>query len=145
MSKRIQTKEACFEYLHPEILPLLTALKANNILIGLISNCFSEESKVIRDSALFSYFDAAFLSCEEHIEKPDLDIFHRCVNALHVKPEECLYIGDGGSHELEAAQSLGMNPLQAVWYRNERSEHVIKIKSEFKQLCKPVDIMNYLI
>jgi len=145
MTKRIQTKETCFEHLHPEILPMFRILKENNILIGLISNCFSEEAKVIRDSVLFSYFDAAFLSCEEHIEKPDPDIFHRCIDTLHVKPEECLYIGDGGSHELEAAQSLGIKPLQAVWYRNEKSEHVIKIKPEFRQLTKPMDVMKYLV
>lgn len=144
MTKRTRTKESCFEHLHPEILSLLDSLKNQNILIGLISNCFSEEAKVIRESILYSYFDAAFLSCEEQIAKPDTDIYQKCMNTLQVKPEECLYIGDGGSHELETAKALGMHPLQAIWYRNEKSEHVIKIKEEFEQVEMPMHVIDYL-
>ena len=144
MSKRIHTKEECFKHLHPEIIPLLKSLKEKGIIIGLISNCFSEEAKVIRDSCLYPYFDAVFLSCEEGVEKPDKEIFLRCMSTLNVKPEECIYVGDGGSHELEAARSLGMYPLQALWYWNKKSEHVIKLKEEFEQLDNPMVILNYL-
>lgn len=144
MSKRIHTKEECFKHLHPEIVPLLKSLKEKEILIGLISNCFSEEAKVIRESSLYPYFDAAFLSCEEGVEKPDKEIFHRCMKALKLKPEECIYVGDGGSQELEAAKSLGLYPLQALWYRNKKSEHVIKLKEGFEHLENPMNILNYL-
>ena len=144
MSKRIQTKEECFNHLHPEIILLLKSLKEKSIIIGLISNCFSEEAKVIRESCLYPYFDAVFLSCEEGVEKPDKEIFLRCMSTLNVKPEECIYVGDGGSHELEAARSLGMYPLHALWYRNKQSEHVIKRKDEFEQLDNAMDILNYL-
>jgi putative hydrolase of the HAD superfamily len=144
MLKRIQTKEECFKHLHPEIVPLLKSLKEKGILIGLISNCFSEEAKVIRESSLYPYFDAALLSCEEGVEKPNKEIFLRCMSSLNVKPEECIYVGDGGSQELEAAKSLGMYPLQALWYRNKKSEHVIKLKEGFEQLENPMNILNYL-
>lgn len=99
---------------------------------------------MIRESILYPYFDAAFLSCEEHVVKPDAKIYRRCMTALDVKPEECLYIGDGGSHELDAAKDLSMHPLQAVWYRTEQSEHVIKIKEDFIQINNPMNIINYL-
>ena len=144
MTKRIHTKEECFEHFHPEIIPLLKSLKEKGILIGLISNCFSEEAKVIRESSLYPYFDAALLSCEEGVEKPNKEIFLRCMSSLNVKPEECIYVGDGGSQELEAAKSLGMYPLQALWYRNKKSEHVIKLKEGFEQLENPMNILNYL-
>jgi putative hydrolase of the HAD superfamily len=144
MSKRIQTKEECFKHLHPEIVPLLKSLKEKGILIGLISNCFSEEAEVIRESILYPYFDAALLSCEEGVEKPDKEIFLHCMKALKLKPEECIYVGDGGSQELEASKLLGMYSLQALWYRNKQSEHVIKRKDEFEQLDNPMDILNYL-
>lgn len=64
VQKRIQTKEECFNHLHEEIIPLLRSLKENGTLIGLISNCFSEEAAVIRRSVLFSYFDAVCMSYE---------------------------------------------------------------------------------
>ncbi|MBE5957132.1 MAG: HAD family hydrolase [Lachnospiraceae bacterium] len=144
MFKRIQTKEECFQHMHVDILPLLNVLKERGILIGLISNCFSEEAQVIRKSILFPFFDGAVLSCEEGVEKPDETIFYRCLDQLGVKPEECIYVGDGGSQELEAAKVLGMLPLQALWYLTERSAHRITKKDEFIQLMNPMDVINYL-
>ena len=46
----------CFNHLHPGILPMLSGLKARGIRIGLITNCFSEEAKLIRESELFGVF-----------------------------------------------------------------------------------------
>lgn len=144
MFKRIQTKEECFKHMHVGILPLLNALKERGILIGLISNCFSEEAQVIRKSILFPFFDGAVLSCEEGIEKPDEAIYYRCLDQLGVKSKECIYVGDGGSQELEAAEALGMLPLQALWYLTERSAHRIQKKDEFIQVMNPMDVINYL-
>ncbi|MCM1122466.1 MAG: hypothetical protein NC416_07780 [Eubacterium sp.] len=62
--KRIDARRKAFQYLHPEIIPMMTELKKKEILIGLISNTFSEEELVIRESVLFPYFDAVFLSSE---------------------------------------------------------------------------------
>ena len=66
------------------------------VLVGLISNCFSEEAAVIRRSVLYPYFDAPLLSWEEGLQKPDETIFRRCVERLGTSPDECLYVGDGG-------------------------------------------------
>ncbi|MBR4960991.1 MAG: HAD-IA family hydrolase [Clostridia bacterium] len=114
--KRKETKTECFRHLHPEILPMLDALRASGRKIGLITNCYLEESGVIRESVLFPYFDAVCMSCELGMMKPDPAIYCRCMDELSVCPEECLYVGDGGSRELESARSLGMHPVQAVWY-----------------------------
>ena len=114
--KRKESKAECFRHLHPEILPVLDAIRKQGIRIGLITNCYFEERDVIRESVLFPYFDAVCMSCELGIMKPDPAIFRRCMDALGVEPEQCLYVGDGGSRELEAARSLGMHPVQAVWY-----------------------------
>ena len=142
MSKRIETKEECFRHLHPDIVPMLNELKEKNIKIGLISNCFSEEAKVIRESVLFPYFDVVCLSYELGMEKPDERIFRKCMEALDVSPRECLYVGDGGSSELEAARHLGMNATQAVWYLQEKSANVIKRKPDFRQLESPLAVVE---
>ena len=141
--KRISAKREVFCHLHSEIIPMLSKLKENNILIGLISNTFSEEEIVIRESILFSYFDAVFLSSEQGICKPDEQIFNRCTNSLSVQPEECLYIGDGGSYELETAHKLGMKAAQAVWYLKEGTLQPTGRKNDFMQLERPMDILKY--
>ena len=144
VKKRIETKQDCFRQLHSEIIPMLKKLKEKGILIGLISNCFSEETEVIRRSVLFPYFDAAILSYEQGVQKPDEEIYKRCMADLGVRPEECLYIGDGGSNELEAARRLGMKALQAVWYLQEGTLQPTGRKAEFEQMERPMDILIYL-
>jgi putative hydrolase of the HAD superfamily len=109
--KRIAAKEDCFRHLHSEIIPMLTTLKKRGVLVGLISNCFSEEADVIRRSELFPCFDATYLSFEQGIQKPDEEIFQRCMEGFFVKAEECVYVGDGGSNELETARKLGMKAV----------------------------------
>ena len=137
VQKRISTKEECFKHLHLEIIPMLTKLKEEGISIGLISNCFSEEAEVIRKSMLFPYFDKVCLSYEEGVQKPDEEIYRRCMAGLGVAPEECIYIGDGGSQELETARNIGMNAMQAVWYMENR-------KKDFNQLENPLDVLKWI-
>lgn len=142
--KRTATKVDCFRRLHSEIIPMLTALKEKGILVGLISNCYFEEAEVIRNSELFPYFDGVYLSCEQGVKKPDEEIFRRCMKELSVQPEECVYVGDGGSYELETARSLGMKAVQAVWYLKEGTDQPTGRMQEFLQAESPLEVLRYL-
>lgn len=145
VQKRISVKRESFQHIHPGIIPMLAELKNRNIKIGLISNCYSEEAKLIRESILFPYFDAAYMSYEQGVQKPDEEIFHRCINALGVAPEECLYIGDGGSYELETAEKIGMKALQAAWYLKDEPMQPAKRMEHFRQLDTPSEIFDYIV
>ncbi len=141
ITKRKQSKIECFRHLHPEILPMFRALKERNIRIGLITNCYFEERDVIRNSVLADCFDSVCMSCELGVKKPDEAIFTRCMRELAVKPQECLYVGDGGSRELETARSLGMHPLQAVWYLKDGVKQPVGRKADFPQAESPMDVL----
>lgn len=145
VGKRIKCKEEAFNHLHTEILPMLRALKEKGILIGLISNCFSEESVVIKRSILYPFFDAVCLSFDEGMQKPDQAIFCRCIEKLNVRADECLYVGDGGSRELEAAKMVGMKAVQAVWYLKEGTNQPSKRKEEFVNVETPLDILKFFL
>lgn len=140
--KRRESKEECFRHLHPEILPMLESIRKSGRKIGLITNCYFEERDVIRESVLFPYFDAVCMSCELDMMKPDPAIFRRCMEELCVKPEQCLYAGDGGSRELETARMLGMHPVQAAWYFAENPQD--KRKPEFEQAETPMELIRML-
>ena len=140
--KRIATAECCFQNLHPEILPMFEGLKTRGIKIGLISNCFSEEARVIKDSVLASYCDVICLSYDLGMRKPEAQIYAECVRRLGVSPEECLYVGDGGSSELEAAEAFGMKALQAMWYLKNREDGVMRKKEAFENLLSPLEVVN---
>lgn len=142
ITKRKMSKRECFEHIHPEIIPLFKTLKAMNIKIGLITNCYFEESEVIKNSVFFEYFDSVCMSCEIGVKKPDTRIFEKCMRDLDVVAKECLYVGDGGSFELETAKSLGMHPLQATWYLKDGVNQPAKRKKEFKQAESPLEVIS---
>ena len=144
VNKRIKSKEEAFKHLHKDIIPMLETLKKKGIQIGLISNCFSEEALVIKKSVLYPYFDAVCLSCDERVKKPDLAIYKKCLEKLNVQAGDCLYVGDGGSDELEAAQMAGMAAGQAVWYLKEGKDWPSKRKTAFPQLETPLDVLAIL-
>ena len=145
VEKRIAIRADCFRHLHPGIEPMLTALRELGIRIGLITNCFSEEAKLIRESELFPCFDAHCLSWEEGVRKPDPAIYRTCLRRLGVAPENCLYVGDGGSFELETARSLGLQAVQATWYRQAAFEHKqAALRPDFPQLSDPMEVLDWL-
>ncbi len=142
--KSLARTALCADNLHSEILPMLMCLKEKGIKVGLISNCFSEEAEAIRESVLMPYIDVACLSCELHMKKPEEDIYHYCVDKLQLKVDECLYVGDGGSHELETAKKVGMLPVQAAWYLKEGTKQPVGRMEEFSPMDSPFDIIKYL-
>ena len=142
IKKRTETKEKLFEKLHPEIISMLEEIKAKGMKIALISNCFDEEAAVIRKSILAPYFDVICLSCELGMRKPEEGIFSKCLEELNLSPKECVYCGDGGSSELEAASGFGMKCFQACWYFSPNNEGILSRKDGFDQLEKPLELVD---
>ena len=142
VDRRIAIQADCFSHLHPGILPMLSALNEKGIKIGLITNCFSEEAQLIRESELFPFFDAPCLSWEVGVRKPDPAIYHVCTEKLGIPAENCLYVGDGGSQELETARSLGMQAVQATWYRKADFQRLqASLRPEFPQIGDPMELL----
>lgn len=116
VERRYAFKEESLQKVEYRIVALLRELKERGYKVALISNCFPEEGEVIRKSVMAPFFDVMMLSCEQGVQKPEHEIFERCLAELAVAPEDCLYVGDGGSMELETARSFGMETLQAGWF-----------------------------
>jgi len=64
------------------------------------------------------------------------------MDGFSVKAEECIYVGDGGSEELEIARKLGMEAFQAAWYLQEGITQPSKRKNDFFQMEKPFEVLN---
>jgi putative hydrolase of the HAD superfamily len=142
--KRRECKEKIFTTYGKEIPDMLDALKEKGLKIALISNCFDEEVGPIKNSRLYPYFDVALLSYEVGIMKPDPEIFKLALKKLKLAPDECIYVGDGGSHELEAATACGMKAYQARWYLKENTRRPPRIFDDYTALYKPEDVLKYI-
>lgn len=142
VEKRHAFKAESLQKVEYRIVSLLRELKARGYQVALISNCFLEEAKVIRESVMMPLFDVAMLSCEQGVQKPEREIFERCLAELSVAPEECLYVGDGGSQELETARSFGMQTLQAGWFVKNYEEDWKK--EDFASATDPGEVLRVI-
>ena len=95
----------------PDAVQTLSYLKSEGYKLGLISDSSGEVPEFWSDSPFGPYFDVTIFSCLEGIKKPDPGIYILAVEQLAVRPEECLYIGDGSSDELTGAANAGMHPV----------------------------------
>jgi len=94
-----------------KVLEVLGRIREKGIKIGLISNADIIDIKYWNDSPLPAFFDSVIFSCDVGILKPETEIYQLAMKRLNVKPEESIYIGDGGSNELFGARRAGMKTI----------------------------------
>lgn len=140
---RTRTKSVCFEYIQFEVLELLDRLKGMGLPMAIVSNCSPEEVIGIGQSNLYPYFDQVILSYEVGLQKPDVRIYQEAAGRLGVAPEACVFIGDGGSHELDGAKNTGMTAIQAKWYTNEHPRKRESIPG-FLTAERPLDVLRHV-
>lgn len=96
-------------------LPTLESLRGR-YLIGLVTNgrTLAQNAKITH-SGLRPFFQDIRISESEGLKKPDPRIFHRCLDALGLRPAEAVYVGDHSQNDVAAAINAG---LRGIWKRN---------------------------
>jgi putative hydrolase of the HAD superfamily len=94
-----------------DTLQTISDLKAMGFSIGLISDCCEVVSQLWDATSLAPHIDAAILSFRVGVRKPGRRIFALACEALSLELSRCLYVGDGGSHELTGALRAGMEAV----------------------------------
>lgn len=102
-----------------DILQALQALREQGYGLCLVSNASTAEVSAWQDSPLASLFDHAIFSCHCGYAKPQVEIYRLAVQKLGVRPQECLFVGDGGSNEHQGARDAGMHPVLMTYYIGE--------------------------
>ena len=64
-------------------------------------------------------------SCVVGMKKPDPQIYLLVCEKLGVNPEDCVYVGDGGSNELTGAAGVGMYPVMIQDPGEDEDTHVV--------------------
>jgi putative hydrolase of the HAD superfamily len=90
---------------------ILKSLRGLGYKIGLITNCSAEVPLLWRNTVFSHLFDIEIFSASVGMKKPDPQIYNLACKKLGVKPNECLYFGDGDSNELSGASQLGMDAV----------------------------------
>ncbi|MBQ4640058.1 MAG: HAD-IA family hydrolase [Clostridia bacterium] len=140
--KRITGKNDCFAVIDENVLQMLSALKQQGLKLCLCSNCSADEVEGLLSSSLHPLFDAVILSYQVGLAKPDRQIYLHCTETLSVLPEECLFVGDGGSRELFGAGDVGMHPLRALWFPEKYHAEIAEMP--FPAAHAPRDVLAHL-
>jgi len=96
----------------PELLDLLSTLRRKGFKLA----CHTNASRALADKVLNalkippSIFDI-IVTCDDADPKPTPDGYLKIIEALKLRPEELLYVGDRWRVELEPAKKLGMKTV----------------------------------
>ena len=94
---------------------VLSQLAASYPMV-LVSNFYGNISHVLEEFHLAEFFKDIVESAVVGVRKPDHRIFLFGVEALGLKPEECIVVGDSFYKDIEPAKKAG---CQAVWFKGE--------------------------
>ena len=95
----------------PGTVETISTLKDAGYRVGLISNCGEDVSRLWHTTPFAPLMDAAVLSFDAGLAKPDPRIYDLAVGRLGVAAEHCLYVGDGTAGELSGASKAGMTAV----------------------------------
>ena len=94
--------------LYPDAEPVLRAMAAAGIRLGLISNFEPWLLDVLELEGVRDLFGPVAVSGLLGVAKPDPAIFHAALDAAGVEPAEAVHVGDSFEFDVEAAWAVGM-------------------------------------
>lgn len=91
---------------------VLHQIKEKGLNIGMVSNCAPDVPFLWRESPMAELIKEPVFSSDIGFKKPDARIYEYAIKKYMIQPSECLYIGDGASHELSGAKQIGMEAIR---------------------------------
>ena len=123
-------------------LALLDSLRARGLKLGLVSNAFDPGwllRRHLEASGLAQRLDVIVFSSEVGKRKPHRAIFERALDALDVRPEEAMFVGDRLFEDVRGAGELGITTVQALWFRAD--DHPDGREPDFQAFTE-MDVLN---
>jgi putative hydrolase of the HAD superfamily len=100
----------------PGALEVLEEARRRKLALGLVSNTGLTPGYVLREilagHGLLEHLEVLTFSDEARLAKPAPEIFHCTLEALRVKPDEAVFIGDTPRLDIAGPRALGMWTVQ---------------------------------
>jgi putative hydrolase of the HAD superfamily len=109
--------------LRADAVSALSEIKRRGLATALVSDCTHELPAFLPRLPVAPLLDVTVYSVEVGRCKPDPMIYLAACRELGVLPEDCLYVGDGGSRELTGALEVGMTPVRLA--ARDLSDHLV--------------------
>lgn len=125
-------------------LPALDTLRGAGVRLALVSDTSDETVRVWPETAFALRFEVTVFSCVEHLRKPDPRMFATALQRLRLPPSACVFVGDGGSHELTGAGAAGISAFQYIFPGEESGAYRVDYDSGWHgtRLSDPRDLLR---
>lgn len=120
-----------------EAIPVLEYL-SKKYRLALVSNFYGNINSVLEHYGLSRFFPHVIESAVVGVRKPDPAIFRLGVEALGLKPQEVIVVGDSISKDILPAQSLGCETIWIKgrpWFGEKTPEHTGKSINSISELA----------
>ncbi len=131
---------------YPDVEVMLEKLKANGYELGLLSNASHNVGNVMEMLSWRDYFDHVILSYKVGMVKPDPRIYILMLGRMDYIADECLFVGDGGSMELDGAKKVGMITVKAAQAnqdatetRSKNADYIVESIQEIPELVERIN------
>ena len=89
---------------------LVEELKTRGYDIYVLSNMSREYIDFLRKLPVFRHFDKQIISCEEHVVKPEREMYELLLSRYGLNPAETIFVDDR-KENVEAAAEMGIVPF----------------------------------
>ncbi len=101
-----------------ELIEIIRKLR-KNYPVGTLTNLTPSRLIVDNKLNLYSNFDYAVLSCNEHLKKPDPRFYYLALSKTSVQPYEAVFVDDKENHIIGAEQ-IGMKTITYIYPDNDK-------------------------
>jgi putative hydrolase of the HAD superfamily len=129
------------------MLAALDRLRDAGVRTVLVSDAGADDVESWERSPLRIRLDATIFSYQLGVRKPDARIYRHALEAVGVRPDEALFVGDGGSDEHRGARAVGIRPvlvtrLLATWWPERIAERRAHADWEFEDVPAFVEALD---
>jgi|DewCreStandDraft_1066081.scaffolds.fasta_scaffold12430_2 REG-2-like HAD superfamily hydrolase len=96
---------------YPEAPDVLGELRRRGLRLAVVSNWELDLPEVLDRAGLRPFFDVVVASAAVGAAKPDPRIFRVALDALSVRPEEAVHVGDSYEADVSGARAAGVYPV----------------------------------
>jgi len=125
----------------PGGLELLQALRHRGVKVGILTNFLREEQQDKLDHCGLTPWVEALVTTSEAPPKPDPGSYRAILEALDVRPEEAVMVGDSWENDVVGARAVGM---RAVWFERWGGEPAVEgvpVIRDFAPLEATLDVL----
>jgi HAD superfamily hydrolase (TIGR01509 family) len=115
-AERIQRAARPFAQIEPAVAEVLIEMRRRGIHLAVVTNASPLDTQPWRGCALATHVDSFVASHVVRLLKPDPRIYVTACQQLGVEPHQAIFVGDGGSGELQGAADAGITAYWASWF-----------------------------